>query len=202
MANKAEADMTPGELAEREAERMREVGDGLTMFAGADMQMRFAAVEQFTDYFPGSNKVSEEGDWILIKNPPSCEYTVPPLSIWFATPWPIQNERHCSHRVKILTPRGELGVFPREYSKINDPGKYFEFIGDGMEIKFFGNEEGVPKDQLFYIRSRGVSKKDALALLIGNIKAHGVMWIEATKDVAASFGMEFPADHRNATLAI
>lgn len=200
--DKALEDMTPEELAEHEARRMDEVAAMIQPFSGSSMEMRFAAVEEFTNYFPGTNKVSEEGDWVLVKNPPPCEFTVPPLSIWFATPWPQQGERHCSHRVKIVTPRGDLGLYPREYSKVTDPGKYFEFVGEGMEVKFFGNEEGVPKDQLFYLRSRGVSKKDAMTMLIGNIKAHGVLWIESTRETVAQFGMEFPDDKRNATLAI
>ena len=112
----------------------------------------FAAMEQFQDYFPGRNKVPDGGGWILVKTPPPTEYTVPPLSIWFAEPWPMDNERHSTHRVKILTPKGELGLFPREYSLIEDPAKYYEFVGQGMEIHFFGNEEGVPKDALFYLR--------------------------------------------------
>lgn len=171
-----------------------------TFLAGADMRSRFAAVESFQDYFPGTNKVPDEGGWILVKDSLPTEYTVTPLSIWFAEPWPISGERHCSHRVKIMTPKGEIGLFPREYTLIADPGKYYEFIGNGMEIKFFGNEEGVPRDKLFYLRSRGIAKQDALALLIGSIKAHGVLWIESSREVAEVFGKKWPSDERNATL--
>ena len=98
----------------------------------------------------------------------------------------IDGELHSSHRVKVMTPKGELGLFPREYSYIKEPQKYYEFIGDGMEMKFFGNEEGVPKDKLFYLRSRGISKKDALCMLIAEIKCHGVMWIEAARERLAT----------------
>lgn len=159
----------------------------------------FAAAEQFLDYFPGSNKVPDGGAWILVKTSPPTQFTVPPLSIWFAEPWPRERERYNSHRVRIITPKGELGLFPREYSLINDPSKYYEFVGNGMEIKFFGNEGGVPKDALFYLRSRGISKRDALCLLIAEIKAHGVMWIETDRNIAETFCREFPDESRLAT---
>lgn len=177
---------------------MGEVADMLSI--GWSPEHPFAAADQFLDYFPGSNKVPDGGAWILVKTPPFTQFTVPPLSIWFAEPWPIEHERHCSHRVRIITPKGELGLFPREYSLITDPAKYYEFVGSGMEIKFFGNDEGVPKDKLFYLRSRGISKKDALCMLIAEIKAHGVMWIETNREVAEHFCREFPDESRLATL--
>lgn len=194
-------DMTPEEIQQQLED---DVDSHLQMQAsfGLDMEARWGLVRQREDFLPGKNKVPEGGAWILIKDPPNTEYTVPPMSVWFAEPWPHREERLSTHRVKILTPKGELGIYPREYSLIEDPGKYYEFIGQGMEIKFFGNEEGVPKDKLFYLRSRGISKAEALSLLIGSIKAHGVLWIEATRETVSSFGMDFPPDERNATLAI
>src|SRR5437762_3387591 len=77
-----------------------------------------AAVEEFHDHFPGGNEVPKGGAWILVKTPPPCEFTVPPLSLWFATPWPFDPAYRevDPKRVCILTPRGNLGIFPREYS--------------------------------------------------------------------------------------
>ncbi len=162
-----------------------------------------AAIEQWRDYFPGDNEVPEDGGWILIKTPPPCEFTVPPLSLWFAEPWVMDNMTHAPHRVRIITPRGELGVFPREYSLVATPEKYYEFIGEGMDIKFFGAADtAIPPElsqKLFYIRSRGVNKADALAMLIGNIKAHGVLWVETRPEICAHFGMKWPAKSRLAT---
>lgn len=161
----------------------------------------FAVMEQFHDVFPGDNLVPEGGCWVLVKTSPPTQWTVPPLSIWFVEPWPMQNEsRFASNRVRCVTPRGDLGLFPREYQIVRDPGKYFEFIGDGMEVKFFGPTDGVPKDALFYLRSRGVAKRDALAMLIGEIRAPGVLWMESSPDVCAVFGKEFPAAERLATI--
>lgn len=185
---------------EQEEIKMEKVMNGLMFHHMGGSQYPFAGLDEFQNYFPGRNKVPDGGGWILVKRPPLTEYTVPPLSIWFAEPWPMENERYCSHRVKVLTPKGELGLFPMEYSLIDDPAKYYEFVGQGMEIRFFGNEEGVPKDKLFYLRSRGVSKKDALCMLIAEIKAHGVMWIETARDIAECFCREFPDESRLATL--
>lgn len=186
------------------AEKMDKVAGMLSIgvrLAGPDSHFPFAAAEQFHDYFPGDNEVPEGGAWILVKTPPPTEYTVPPLSIWFAEPWPLDSEQYDSHRVKIVTPRGELGLFPREYSRIEDPGRYYEFIGDGMEIHFFGTGDvGVPELPLFYLRSRGIAKKDAISMLIGSIKAHGVCWIESDPSICAHFGKEWPAQYRLATL--
>lgn len=171
-------------------------------FPGAN-ENPVSALDEFHDYLPGDNEVPKDGAWILIKKSPPTEYTVPPMSIWFATPWPLtgRGNRPQPHRVKIVTPKGELGLWPREYSRITAVEKYYEFLGGGMEIKFFGSEAGVPPDKLFYLRSRGIAKKDAITLLIGSIKAHGVCWIESSRETALVFVREneFPDPKRLAT---
>lgn len=183
---------------EQEEQKRDEVFQSLAMFRTGSNP--FAAVEQYHDYFPGENKVPDGGAWILVTKSPPTQFTVPPFSMWFAEPWPMEEERWCSHRVRIITPKGELGIFPREYSLIKDPARYYEFIGRGMELRFFGNdEEGIPTDPLFYIRTRGIPMRDALAMLIAEVKCHGVMWIEARREVAAHFGAEWPDDHCLAT---
>lgn len=172
--------------------------------ADMDFPARCAALKQMHDYFPGDNEVPEEGCWVLVKHPPHTEYTVPPLSMWFATPWPFQRARQKKeqmvgtrrsaqfrrpepHRVKIVTPRGDLGLFPHEYARIDDMTKYYEFINDGMKIRFFGTTEGVPEDKLFYLRSRGIGKAEAISMLLQEIKAHGVCWLEPSDEVANAF---------------
>lgn len=162
----------------------------------------FAALDEFHNYFPGNNEVPKEGAWIMLKTFPPTEFTVTPFSFWFATPWPMQCTRRDPHRVKIVTPRGDIGLFPHEYVRVENPEKYFEFIGDGMEIKFFTNlkEDALPKDKLFYLRSRGIAKKDALAMLIGSIKSHGVFWLETQKEIAMTFCRDWPSEERLATV--
>lgn len=182
---------------ERHLQRMDEVVQMLSLGWTADNP--FAAVDQFHDYFPGENVVPEGGAWILVKDSPPTEFTLRPFSIWFAEPWPMENDRWGCNRVKVMTPRGELGLFPREFSVVKDPAKYYEFLGQGITIHFFGKEEGVPKDALFYLRSRGISKRDALCMLISEIKAPCVLWLETDPKIAATFGREQPEESRIAT---
>jgi hypothetical protein len=178
---------------------------GSPLAVNDDFPARCAAVEQFHDYFPDENEVPEQGAWVLVKTSPNTPYTVTPLSIWFAQPWPMESPsgRPVPKRVKILTPRGELGLFPREYSIVHNPAKYFEFVGNGMSIHFFSGDStgGVPELPLFYLRSRGISKADAIALLIGQIKTPGVCWMETDKNVAQTFvhDKDWPSDDRLAT---
>lgn len=164
-------------------------------------EQRWAALKQMEDYFPGDNIVDEHGSWIMVKQPPHTEYTVPPLSMWFATPWPSRHQSVTdAHRVKIVTPRGDLGLFPHEYSKIKDVSKYFEFIGKDMEIHFFGSTDGVPVEKLHYIMSRGISRTDAITMLIGEIKHDGVCWLETKPEISEYFGYSMPSEERLSTL--
>lgn len=157
---------------------------------------------EVASYLPGVNKLDEDGNWILVTKPPHAEYTVPPLSIWFAVPWPMEGTAgRRVHRVRITTPRGTLGLFPHEYSRINDMSKYTECLGDGIEIKFFGGVEGINPDALFYIRSRGISKRDAIIMLLGQIKAEAVCWLETDPGVYEYFGYEPIAPERLATVS-
>lgn len=194
-----ENELTPEQIEDNLEADKDEVMSKISVFG--DPNYPFARIDEFHDYFPGNNEVPKGGSWIMVTKDPGTRYIPPPLSIWFATAWPMFSGRHQIHRVKILTPKGELGLFPHEYSRVENPEKYYEFIGDGMTVKFFGGAgtKGVPADALFYLRSRGVSLKDAMIMLIGSIKAHGVLWLETDENVIKTFGYEWPAEHRLAT---
>jgi hypothetical protein len=197
-------ELTPEELQQEREEHVH----GLLSLGliGGRMESRFAAVEQWRDYFPGENEVPEGGAWVLVKKSPQCEYTVPPLSLWFAEPWPMESSaRVVPHRVKIVTPRGDLGLFPHEYSRVDDVSKYYEFFGRGMRVRFFGGQTaGIPEMALFYLRSRGIAKADAISMLIGNIKAPGVLWVETERKVARAFvrDKDWPHKSRLATVRV
>lgn len=167
------------------------------------MQCGLGRLNEFLSYFPGNNELDPEGNWIMIKESPPTEYTVPPFSLWFATPWPQAGMLDKKlHRVKVVTPKGSLGLYPFEYVKCESITPFIELIDpkDGFELKFFGNLEGAPKDALFYIRSRGISKVDAFKMLLGEIKTHGVCWIQADRKYAEIYGKEWPHDSKNACL--
>lgn len=186
---------------EQKAANLEEEKDQIMshIVAISDPKYPFARLDEFHDYFPGNQEVPKEGAWILVKKCPPTEYTVPPLSIWFATPWPMKGDKRMPHRVKLVTPKGDLGMFPHEYALVTDMSKYWEFMGQGMTARFFGNDKGIPADQLHYIRSRGISKRDAIIMLVGNIKAHGVLWFETAPEIGAQFGYKWPKPERLAT---
>lgn len=156
-----------------------------------DFPARCLALEQYYDYFPeeAGRVVPDGGCWILVIEPPNTEYSVAPFSFWFAEPWPMDYSGDPTpKRVKIITPSGELGLFPREYRVINEPERYYEFVGNGITLHFFGGEAaGVPEDQLFYLRSRGIAQRDAIGMLIKSIRTHGVLWMECDSDLAVTF---------------
>lgn len=148
-------------------------------------------LDEFHDYFPRGQSVPPEGSWILVKKiTSSLEYSVPPLSIWWAEPWEMEGEgdRSRPKRVKVVTSNGELGVFPREYVLIKDVEKFFPFIGDGIDIHFFGKIPDELNLQMFYLRSRGISKEAALTMLLGQVKGHGYLWLQFHEEYARIFG--------------
>lgn len=171
------------EDAEEAAERDREeVQTRLFGLHQMDFPARCKALDQYYDYFPedgGMAAVPDGGAWVLVKNPPHTEYTVPPLSFWFAEPWPMLGGGPQPKRVKVVTQQGGLGLFPSEFVVVKDFERWFEFVGAGIEARFFGGPTaGVPEAQLHYLRSRGIAKRDAIVMLVGSIRAHGVLWLE------------------------
>ncbi len=184
---------------------MEVVADGLSLgvtMCGWTFEKGLAACREFTDYFPGRNQIEVDGSWIMVTDPPQTEYTVPPMSFWFAVEWPMEGlAGNRLHRVKILTPRGELGLFPREYSKVDHIEKYYEFMGKGIEPIFFGaGAGGIPSDQMFYLRSRGIAKRDAIVMLMGLIKSQDVMYLLTDKSITDYFGLKWPNEDRLATV--
>jgi hypothetical protein len=184
---------------------MDQVSDGIrhirSLGGGWTFEQGLQAVDEFSDYFPGSNQVPENGAWIMVRKSPPTEYTVPPMSFWFAEPWPMAGlVKNTVHRVKVVTPKGNLGILPHEYSLVKDISKYYEFLGGGIDIVFFGNEDtGLPPDKLLYLRSRGIKKQDAITMLIGEIKKHGVCYLKTRKEITDMFDLEWP---RESSLAL
>lgn len=125
------------------------------------------------------SRVPPEGAWIMIKDPPTTEFTVPCLSMWYALPDDKQTHvpGQIRHRVKILTPLGTLWLWPYEYVVVRDLQPYLDMPGDHIHIHYLGGDGGVNADRLFYLRSRGISKAEAVKMLVGEVKAQDVMFI-------------------------
>lgn len=148
-----------------------------------------AAKAEEESYFPedfGSD-IPEEGCWVLVKTPPCTEIRISKFSIWYALPVVRpQSNGFSLHLAKILTPDGDLCLWPHEYVKV-DVAKYMEFIGQGFEINYFGEAAEIHTDSLFYLMSRGVTRPAALQLLLPSLQSQTVCWLEACEEVQAYF---------------
>ena len=101
-----------------------------------------ATVEYYPDdYGLGIGK----GAWVLVRELPPLEFVVPPLSIWWATPWPMDSNfmGRKVQRIKIITPKGALGLMPScgsltsgpEYSVVDDIKNHLKYVGRGLRIR-------------------------------------------------------------------
>lgn len=156
----------------------------------------FAAVDNYINDSPRQwKRLPPEGAWIMVKRSPVTEYTVPPLSMWYAEEWPGME----IYRIKIVTPRGSLGLLSSEYEIVRDLSAYLPFIGGEIAIRFFGNTPALPADSLFYLRSRGIGKMEAITMLLGDLKCPGFCWLEVREDIARAFTSSWPDASRLAT---
>jgi hypothetical protein len=148
-----------------------------------------AARAELMAYFPEDYgaKIPEEGGWILVTNPPHTEIKVNRFSIWFAMP-EVRPGRNgfTMHLARILTPEGNLWLWPHEYSVVQVE-KYLEFVGEGFEINYFSQEAEIKTDALFYLMSRGIKRPVALRLLLPTLKSQTVCWLEAHEELQGLF---------------
>lgn len=150
--------------------------------------------EFFEDYFP-HRKVEEQGAWIMVQKPPCTEYTVPPLSIWYAMPWDMTAASKAGialKRVKILTPSGELGLFPHEFSVVTDISFYVGKDHEGVFFRTMNDTPVVNYDALHYLMSRGISREEATLMIIEQMKDPTYGWFEIAPQYAAWAGKEWP----------
>lgn len=160
-------------------------GGGSNPFASGE-----AARAEVMSYFPEDYdaKIPEEGHWVLVTKPPHTEIKISRFSIWYALPEvrPSGRAGFEYHLARLLTPHGDLFLWPHEYIKV-DIAKYLQFIGEGFELQFFSESTAVQTEQLFYLMSRGVRRPDALTLLLPTLKSQTVCWLEADEPVRQLF---------------
>lgn len=150
---------------------------------GPSLGSPFSGWYEAHDLDPGVNQVPADGGWVLVTRPPHAEYTVRPFSIWWAVPWPMPTDQcRVWHRVKLVTPRGSLGLFPSEYSRVQDLGKYLEFIDqpDGWTLESIAGGPSFPEARLFYLLSRGVSRAEAVKMLLPSLADGSGVWPQPT----------------------
>lgn len=161
----------------------------------------FGAQDEFENYYPQDalKAIPEEGAWIVVQKPPSCEYTVPPFSIWYATNWQMDAGERSGvklKRVKIITPKGDLGLFPCEYSVVDDIRTYVGRESDGILFHTMNGDAAFPTEQLFYLQSRGVRRPDACMMLLEQMHDPTFGWFEIAPPYGAHFGKEWPRPER------
>lgn len=156
-------------------------------------QHPFVMIKDFENKFPEDFKknLPPEGKWIQIKEPPSTEFTVPPFSIWFAVPWG-EGRDGMKNRVKIVTPSGTLGLWPHEYWVIDDVTKYIGREPEGILVHHMNDKPVVEANALHYLMSRGIPRREASMLLIGQIKDPTFLWLEFAPKYGEHFGHEWP----------
>jgi hypothetical protein len=91
-------------------------------------------------------------------------------------------DKHEIHRqVKILTPFGTVLLQPNEYNVV-DFNSYLECIDTGSyQVKFLSGgvkiHKNTARDQLLYIRSRGISLSTALGMVSGLISSQNTLYM-------------------------
>lgn len=195
-----------GGLSAHEIKRMVEIGQLIPnpdfkpdeQMADDFLRNPLNTLKDYESNFPErfGKMLPKDGSWIRVQDPPHCEYTVPPFSIWFAVPWPMSGSEPKPKRVKISTPAGELGIFPHEYCLVEDITQWFGREPEGVFLRQMNANPVVDVDQLFYLMSRGITRQSATMLLIEQIKDPTFLWIEVAPQYGEYFGKEWPAHAR------
>ena len=100
------------------------------------------------------------------------------------------------HRVKIVTPSGDLGILPCEYSTVSKVSEYVGREAEGILLHQMSGNPVVDKDSLFYLMSRGIPRQAASLLLIEQIKDPTYLWFEIAPPYGAYFGKDWPTPER------
>lgn len=152
-----------------------------------------ANMTEFENTFPEDfgKKLPPEGKWVQIKHTPHTEFTVPPFSIWFALPW--EDSAHSKNRVKIVTPSGSLGLWPHEYMVVEDMTQYLGRESEGILLHQMNDKPVCNVDHLFYLMSRGITRKQAVMMLINDIKDPTFLWLEFAPHYGEYFGKDWPS---------
>ena len=123
----------------------------------------------FESLDPGEKTLPEDGAWIMVLLPPNTEYTVEPLSCWFA----VADESRERYKARIETPKGPLWLYPHEYVLVGNVAEYITMATEdegGVKVNYISDRTELKSDQLFYLRQRGIPYADAVLMLLGTVK--------------------------------
>lgn len=92
------------------------------------------------------------------------------------------SEDDLTQQVKLITPFGSCCIQPHEYNVVKDMTPYVDATKDGHAFMRFLSKSktlsGKIADQVFYLRSRGISYAEALGMAIGNVQSQNLFYIE------------------------
>ncbi len=165
-------------------------------------------IKEVMDYFPENHGklLPEEGAWIQIIYPPPTAIYIPYLSVWYAVPkdkgeikfreFVTEGEngkeetRHV-HLAKILTPQGEVCVFPYEYNIISSIYTYLgehELSKGDVTINWLApRNDNFDTDLLHYIQSRGIRREDAFKIQLGEAQGQNIFYLTFSRWIQEYF---------------
>lgn len=147
---------------------------------------------ELSSHFPEDYdlKLPAQGTWIMVKHPPHAEIEVPPMSMWFAkeTIHKGNGPYFKRHLARIVTPEGSLDLYPDEYVLVRDIRQYVGCERDGVYVHPLGGTGGLPEETVFYAMSRGISRSEAILLLIDELTESNALYFTVDSELAAIFG--------------
>jgi hypothetical protein len=108
----------------------------------------------------------------------------------------VINNRDIHQQVSILTPFGSVILQPEEYTVI-DIKKYFHGLESGShQLKLMTSNKGASskwKEQIDYIRSRGIKLEQALEWVSGSVNSQNSFYLLAHPSLQEMFDRDFEA---------
>lgn len=154
-------------------------------------------------YFPESvgKALPKEGAWVIVTQEPNTvlrnDFRLPVPSMWRAKPRHLDvgaitvhldmgTQTYTAHPViaVITTPAGELGLWPHEYVIASKPT---EIASDpDSTLNSLGGQPLIDEDQLFYLRSRGIPRHQAVMMLLDTIENTDYAYVTFSHEVTES----------------
>jgi hypothetical protein len=101
----------------------------------------------------------------------------------------------CEQQVTILTEHGQVCIQPHEYTIQETIDDHLEAVKEGeAELVFLNKNKslrGKIKEQVFYIRSRGISFTEAMKMVGGQVKSQHVFYIRYKEELQRYFTRDY-----------
>lgn len=101
------------------------------------------------------------------------------------------SEDMIEQQLKIKTAFGDVCIQPHEYTIPKDMSEYFENAKDGHSfIRYLSTSKALKgkfADQIFYLRTRGIPHKEAIALCFQNVNTQNLFYLELHPEYQKAF---------------